>query len=84
MCCTIVAMSEYKPGTYVKGEQARICHTPAEAVAATFQGFKLLEDAPEVEPVEQPSQAATPDTESAEESSVDPDELGETFPPFDL
>jgi hypothetical protein len=85
MCCTIVAMSDYQPGTYVKGEQARICHTPAEAVAATFEGFKLKEDAPvEVETVEQPSQAAVPDDldqGETDEQALDPD-FAATFRDF--
>lgn len=45
MCCILGGMT-YKPGTYVKGNQARVAETPADAVAAVFEGFKLQEQAP--------------------------------------
>jgi hypothetical protein len=37
-------MTDYKPGTYVKGDQARQADTASDAVAAVFDGFKLQED----------------------------------------
>lgn len=65
--------NQYKPGTYVKGDQARTAETPADAVAAVFDGFKLQEETPadevEVTPAEQ-DDTATPDKESAEETSA--------------
>ena len=39
-------MSEYKPGTYVKGDSVRVAHTAATAVALRFDGYQLrTEDA---------------------------------------
>lgn len=65
--------NQYQPGTYVKGDQARRCETPADAVNAVFEGFKLQDaaESTDVEPGEQDA-TATPDPGSAQESSVDP------------
>lgn len=75
MCCIIDGMTAYKPGTYVKGDQARTAETPADAVQAVFDGFKLQDETPadetEVSADEQDA-TATPDSGSAGESSVDP------------
>jgi hypothetical protein len=70
MCCTIVGMStSYEPGIYVKGDIARRCETPRDAVAAVFEGFKLQEATPadqvEVTPDEQ-DDTAVPDTRPEE------------------
>jgi len=80
MCCTIVGMSQsFEPGVYVKGNQTRRCQTPADAVAAVFAGFTLKEDtSEEVTPVEQPSQAATPDPDAAGETPSDEAETHES------
>lgn len=70
MCCTIDVMSaSYEPGIYVKGDTARRCDTPRDAVAAVFEGFKLQEATPadqvEVQPEDQ-DDTAVPDTRPEE------------------
>lgn len=71
----MVMSAQYKPGTYVKGNQVREAKTPAEAVKAVFEGFKLRKETPadkvEVAP-ENTGATAQPDPDSAQESSVDP------------
>ena len=34
-------MSQYEAGTYVKGDHERVAKNASQAVALTFQGFKL-------------------------------------------
>jgi hypothetical protein len=70
-------MSLNEPGTYVKGDQARVCSTKADAVRAVFDGFKLYESTPEVEVPEgdAPDPTPTPDPDSALETSVDSNTL---------
>lgn len=43
----------HEPGVYVKGDQKRVAHTPSDAVALTFEGFKPVEEgeAPKSAPV---------------------------------
>lgn len=55
MCCILEAMSNHQPGTYVKGDRTRICQSPSEAVAAVFEGFKLVE-APTEAPTKAPAE----------------------------
>lgn len=38
-------MSQHATGTYVKDDRRRVATTPAEAVAAVFDGFKLAAEA---------------------------------------
>lgn len=35
---------QYVPGTYAKGDDKRVAHTASEAVALTFQGYKLVSE----------------------------------------
>lgn len=59
-------MSEYTPGTYVKGGIERSANSAREAVALVFEGFKLKPEVVEpevvevVEPVSDPAPAEVP------------------------
>lgn len=57
-------MSEYTPGTYVKGGIERNANSAREAVALVFEGFKPKAVEPEVvevvEPVSEPVVAEVP------------------------
>lgn len=39
-------MSDYKPGTYVKGDSVKVANTAARAVALRFDGYTLHEATP--------------------------------------
>ena len=57
-------MSEYKPGTYVKGDlPPREAVTAADAVALVFDGYKLQEEVAE-------EAEATPDQATEEPETV--------------
>lgn len=65
-------MTDYKPGTYVKGAIARVANTKADAVSLVFDGFKLSEDS-EQEAVEAHAERPAPDFPEPE-SLVDDEE----------
>lgn len=39
-------MSDYKPGTYVKGDSVKVANTTKRAVALVFDGYKLQKASP--------------------------------------
>lgn len=77
MWCTLVCMSTYEPGIYVKGDQTLRADTKADAVAAEFRGFKRQSD---VEP-----EAVEPEVDVVDETDEDerPAEVNGHEDPFD-
>jgi hypothetical protein len=53
----------HEPGSYVKGEDVRTANTRAEAVALVFDGYKLKDEAEQVESpeVDEPDEDVNPD-----------------------
>lgn len=65
---------DHQPGTYVKGDTARVASTPADAVALVFDGFVRQDDSEQTKTEKAEPAPSRPTPETGDEAQATPDD----------